>query len=748
METETETLYRREHRTSKDHRRRKVHADMPSPNTPEAITPTPNMNNTIARSMSRYKGSRPRVPPRSLSTPSVPPIPTSEHSAEPKDKALTRPRTTFDTNQTTNALDFAASSGEEEFTGGNHGDVGQSSKLGETASGGGGISLGRNEPKKGLRVDSRSRQTSQDQSRRMLPNDQDRKRNVVPVRPAIRAKKSFTQRMVGLVSQPQSAAEAKIQMKQMISSPIQLESETPAPVPSFDAPKSAVNAGERSVNVKYQDFLVPVVVTPSTTSANIVRSVAEKTMTQIDPNCSVIIESFKQLGLERPLRRYEHIRDVLNSWDTDGQNTLIIEPSSTGGTDNDLDLKGAPRKQPAETSFHMYHSQRPGHWDKRWISIRPDGQMLVAKSSGGETTNICHLSDFDIYIPTPKQLAKRTKPPKKICFAVKSQLKSSMFMSTINFVHFFCSSDRKRATALYKAVHEWRSWYLVNVMGKGMGQINEPANKQASKVANRGAASDRPNQLTNRPHDYNLDKLQSPDIQKDKPGNSTTRPPLLTSRQATHKELDSELRSSQRKNPVRGNIADPSFSEDSLLGKTYARRQQELRDQERNPASNPSIPPPPYPSGTARAEDTTGIKRSSSQRRKPKPLVDLTPVYQEPPQHARKGRGVIPKQLPPGGLVDIATSPEVAIAIPPPTSWRRPGTSGGPAEVSPPRAATIRNVRPTAGREIGGLPGLDYERASSKSPDKRGAAFIGGMLADSTEQDGGRGRIGRVGVTG
>ena len=37
----------------------------------------------------------------------------------------------------------------------------------------------------------------------------------------------------------------------------------------------------------------------------------------------------------------------------------------------------------------------------------------------------------------------------------------------------------------------------------------------------------------------------------------------------------------------------------------------------------------------------------------------------------------MPEQIPAGGLVDIATSPEVAIEIPRATTWRRPGTSGG-----------------------------------------------------------------------
>jgi len=87
-------------------------------------------------------------------------------------------------------------------------------------------------------------------------------------------------------------------------------------------------------------------------------------------------------------------------------------------------------------------------------------------------------------------------------------------------------------------------------------------------------------------------------------------------------------------------------------------------------------------------ERSANIGRSSSTRQKPKPLIDLTPQYREPPQHTKKGKGHYPDQIGLGGLVEAATSPENPIGAPPATDWRNrngsnatgPTTSSGAQE--------------------------------------------------------------------
>jgi hypothetical protein len=255
--------------------------------------------------------------------------------------------------------------------------------------------------------------------------------------------------------------------------PLHAVQSAPEAVRAFDAPISAVNAGDRRVEVKCNEAIITLPVTPTTTVKDLLNSASVVMSEQIDPVTAVIVEAFTYLGLERPLRRYERVRDVMNSWDTDSQHHLVImaaENCSAVG----LELRNAPITQPLGTQVQLHHSSGPGKWDKRWLHLREDGQVTISKQENGkESTNICHLSDFDVYTPTSKQ-KKILRTPKKIAFAVKSQQKAAMFLEGQNFAHFFSSNQKEEMDKWYKALHSWRSWYLVNILGEGQKKAPQP----------------------------------------------------------------------------------------------------------------------------------------------------------------------------------------------------------------------------------------------------------------------------------
>ena len=481
------------------------------------------------------------------------------------------------------------------------------------------------------------------------------------------------------------------ELKRMISAPIPTEPAQDVVKPHFDAPVSAVNAGERRVRVRLDQNVVLLPVTPSTTPLDIIRSAADQLSESLDPNGTNLLESFKLLGLERPLRRYEHVRDVLNSWSHDTQNTLLIKPSSPGGRGDWLNFHSVSTSQPAEkdTTVYIHYSQRPGHWDKRWVTLRSDGQMLVAKREGRETVNICHMSDFDVYIPTVRQLAKRIKPPRKICFAVKSQQKSSIFLNTANFVHFFSTSDKTLATTWFKAVREWRNWYLVNVMGKGeegLQSLKRLSMKvDGQNISNTLSESQRqPSGGIESTRDLSSDNHHTEQLTpftNITSGHNSVEYPvgnmLLCSRskmqssQSKNLSTDANLDAPEQRSPPIMQVVPPKESEPfavtGLLGRTYTQRQKAQGEREKARTAHID-----QLAATRNVDRISRLDRALSQRQKPKPLIDLTPQYQEPPQHAKKGRGVILEQIPAGGLVEVANTPETAIAIPPSTTWRRP----------------------------------------------------------------------------
>ena len=532
------------------------------------------------------------------------------------------------------------------------------------------------------------------------------------------------------------------ELKRSISAPLAIDSTQSIVKPAFDAPVSAVNAGERRVKVVCDQSITSFPVTPSTTPLDVIHSATDQLAQSIDSTGTVLFESFKRLGLERPLRNYEHVRDVLNSWDNDMQNALVIKPSHTFGEHNWLDLHSVPVSRLADTSVYVHYSQRPGHWDKRWVTLRSDGQMLVAKREGGETANICHMSDFDIYIPTARQSAKRIKPPRKICFAVKSQQKSSMFLSTANFVHFFSTSDKILAATWYKAVLEWRSWYLVNIMGKGLqGSKNLSSKKDSQNSSHVGSSGLESQGKSPEPpfegawtrstsrlarHDTKhlapLTKSASwRNVAGDSPDDMTFhsrgKSHPSKSKKLTEGAVDSSAsmdRGLSFRQAVRPEEHEP-FAAAGLLGRTYTQRQKVQREHEKvqRAGSDQSV-------ATSNVNSVNQLKRTLSQHPKPKPLVDLTPQYQDPPQHVKKGRGVILEKIPVGGLVEVANTPEAAIAIPPSTTWRKP-TNRGKDEPGVGRSGTVQ------GHHSSGLP--SKLKQNSISPEKGNMASHSGLVA-------------------
>lgn len=485
-----------------------------------------------------------------------------------------------------------------------------------------------------------------------------------------------------------------------------------------DAPISAVNAGERRVTVQYGDGPTELAVTPSTLAEDILISAARHLSRDIEPPRFILMESFQQLGLERPLRRYERVRDVMNSWVRDGDNRLFIIPPSSMEALSQLDIDQVPSERPAETTVYLYHSQRPRKWDKRYVTLRSDGQVTISKKPDAkDPTNICHLSDFDVYYPNAQALAKDIKPPKKICYAIKSQQKSSMFLSTENFVHFFSTNDGSVADSWYQAVQKWRSWYLVNKLGAGQKEEED-----ASLLARSGTRKSTRRQKKDSPV---LDRETGDTELWVGPSRSTGSKELFARKKSLRehapppscypKTLTVETGVGAEKGTLvqgmsTGEMDATTFSPNSLLGRTYSQRQRSMRERgeemEKRATQDPFSPhgilaagcSPTYPASQQHSRSNTfnqaAVSRSLSVHQQPKPLVDLTPIFHEPPQHTRKGRGV---RMEPGmPLIDGATGPDLntgSAAIPPATSWRRPPTDDRHQTSSVPgRSNTVRST--------------------------------------------------------
>ncbi|KAI0399310.1 hypothetical protein F4802DRAFT_53566 [Xylaria palmicola] len=242
-------------------------------------------------------------------------------------------------------------------------------------------------------------------------------------------------------------------------------------VPQKDAPASAINAGDRNVTVRCRHHTFSLPVTPETTTVDLIAQASGALSHNVDinPGRCAVVEQYTVLGLERRLRHYEHIRDVMNSWERDAQNQLAIVLLDQDDSHVNLNIDAVPESKDAPSGFqlYMYHSNRPGKWNKRWITLFENGQIACAKKPNAkmtdkDTANLCHLSDYDIYTPTESHMRRHIKPPKLFCFAIKSQHKTTLFLNTENYVQYFSTEDSTVASEFREKAHGWRSWYLVD----------------------------------------------------------------------------------------------------------------------------------------------------------------------------------------------------------------------------------------------------------------------------------------------
>ncbi|EFQ27996.1 uncharacterized protein GLRG_03140 [Colletotrichum graminicola M1.001] len=521
-------------------------------------------------------------------------------------------------------------------------------------------------------------------------------------------------------------------------------------VPQTDAPASASNAGERRVTVRCLQSSISLPVTPDTTPTDILYSAANLMTHNINPKTSTVLECYFSYGLERHLRRYERVRDVMNSWDRDSQHCLLIVPGDSADKNPELNLERVPRTldpPPGLVNFALYHCNRPGKWNKRYITLLDSGQIFSAKKkdakmSDKDAVSLCHLSDFDIYAVTEKDMLKRVKSPKKICIVVKSQQKNSVFQNTENFIHFFATDDARLANDFQSIVHGWRSWYLVNKkvdLTKKTKSHHSGAEK-AGGLARNGTVHRARTSVDETPYTIgtfspllDMDKFEKPidDYGKDADRPAARPAEQLSTPRNTHNVVSRSRTTPHVSPPTGKGLVDPfardqEFRSAGLLGRGYEGRKHQaekaVTEEQQYTSDSPftggnsllnQVPEPDRPlerRGTVRssrptAADPNPLPRtrsrpptsrlpassrprtsdggsSSGRRDMPQPLVDLTPKVPHLPSAWRdaQGRGVrAPNGKP---LIEMATG------------WDQPDAALGPQLQTVTRMATTKAYPP------------------------------------------------------
>ena len=228
-------------------------------------------------------------------------------------------------------------------------------------------------------------------------------------------------------------------------------------------------------------------VTPTTTVLNLIQAAAEELSEVVNVSHSTLLESYHPLDLERRLRAYENVHDIMNTWDNDQQNTLTIKSLELFHSDHDFSLSDVPENKPSSLTVTMYHSQRVGKWNRRFITFLSEGHVLISKRADSKIADKdllarCHLEHFEIYTPTPDGAKKAMKSSRRLCLALKSQYRSNFFEDGADYVHYFSTDDDDIAEKWCSTIQQWRSWHLIDRLSKDDGgKDNDDGKNNGSK---------------------------------------------------------------------------------------------------------------------------------------------------------------------------------------------------------------------------------------------------------------------------
>ncbi|KAG9103634.1 hypothetical protein FRC06_009292 [Ceratobasidium sp. 370] len=144
-------------------------------------------------------------------------------------------------------------------------------------------------------------------------------------------------------------------------------------------------------------------------------------------------EQSNECGMERPVRDFELVNDVLKAWNSEKRvNVLIIRRSQLCGL---LKPENIPSSSPTMSGWVMWGS-KPGKWSKRWLVLKEHSLFVYKSDKSKDQTFLCGVSNFDAYIVTHIQRA-----PKGFVFAAKSTDGSGLFEKEEDSSHIF-SCDR------------------------------------------------------------------------------------------------------------------------------------------------------------------------------------------------------------------------------------------------------------------------------------------------------------------
>ncbi|KAL7266702.1 hypothetical protein RUND412_010744 [Rhizina undulata] len=343
----------------------------------------------------------------------------------------------------------------------------------------------------------------------------------------------------------------------------------------------------------------------------------------------VLLECWPSLGLHRQVRRFELIRDVTNTWDSDTDCYLRVRKELWGQTSRSLE--DFPKEHPAPQEAHFYYySKAEKKFQRRTVKLG-NGLLRISKKdkpSEKDFLQTINLEYFDVYTffdtfaPNPK-----LKCPTKFCFVLKSQHKQSIFGKDSVYCHYFATDSEAHFKTWFEYVRDWKSRLIAEKMSIAPWTA-EPETETKSNGSKVSSPIDTPARGRKPQPLISPEELAQLPVSVDMP------------RSKSLHRAKSTKRSAKDSRPKTGVVSDDEavFSTGGLLGADYEERRRLAQIQYKEERAHDFKPFPTPPS--------TSLFRSHTLRDGRQPLIQMDQVPKEssPSLHSKSSFDTKPLQ--------------------------------------------------------------------------------------------------------
>ncbi|KAJ9089416.1 hypothetical protein DSO57_1013354 [Entomophthora muscae] len=163
----------------------------------------------------------------------------------------------------------------------------------------------------------------------------------------------------------------------------------------------------------------------------------------------VMTEIHETFSVSRALKPWESILDVIEPWESDSPNALLIKPRQ-----GEILTPEVSRDSPFMEGW-LQVEVRKGKWEKRYAVLKRATLYIAKSDSISGASAICTLQNFEAFT----LMQPRPKAPKRPLFALKSQQSIMLFeRPEEDYIHFFACSSVASRDDWVRALRHSRSW--------------------------------------------------------------------------------------------------------------------------------------------------------------------------------------------------------------------------------------------------------------------------------------------------